>query len=108
MIDGEFRNFKWARAKKMMAKVGQFLESLKAFKAEEMSDKLIEKLTPIVNDPGIAYEVMMKKSDAAANLAAWVINIFGYNRIYVKVKPLMDSLEAARNNKQQALDKLAA
>jgi dynein heavy chain len=108
MIDGEFRNFKWARAKKMMAKVGQFLEALKAFKAEEMSDKLVEKLTPIVNDPDIAYDVMMKKSEAAANLAAWVINIFGYNRIYVKVKPLMDSLEQARNNKQAALDKLAS
>lgn len=38
---------------------------------------------------------MTKKSSAAANLCNWVINIVKYNSIYKKVKPLMESAEAA-------------
>jgi len=38
---------------------------------------------------------MMKKSQAAAYLAGWVINIVMYNTIFKKVKPLMESAEAA-------------
>jgi dynein heavy chain len=38
---------------------------------------------------------MTKKSIAAANLCNWVINIVTYNSIYKKVKPLMESSEAA-------------
>lgn len=38
---------------------------------------------------------MTKKSSAAANLCNWVINIVKYNSIFKKVKPLMESAEAA-------------
>merc|ERR1719421_1471879 len=50
---------------------------------------------------------MKGKSIAAANICNWVRNIFAYNRIYVKVKPLMDSLDAARATKAAALAQLA-
>jgi dynein heavy chain len=50
---------------------------------------------------------MIKKSSAAANLCNWVINIYRYNRIYIKVKPLMDSLNAAKESKKEAESKLA-
>ena len=33
----------------------------------------------------------MQSKSAAANLCTWP-NIYGFNRIYVKVKPLMDEL----------------
>merc|ERR1711968_416029 len=49
---------------------------------------------------------MAKKSAAAANLCTWVVNIYGYNRIYVKVEPLMRSLEAAQAAKAKALGEL--
>jgi dynein heavy chain, axonemal len=45
---------------------------------------------------------MLSKSAAAANLCTWVVNIYRFNRIYVKVKPLMDTLEAARASKAAA------
>lgn len=32
----------------------------------------------------------------------WVVNIYRFNRIYVKVKPLMDTLNAARASKAAA------
>jgi len=39
---------------------------------------------------------MLRKSNAAANLANWVINVVAYNDIYVEVEPLKKSAEAAR------------
>jgi dynein heavy chain len=107
MIENEFRNHKWDRAKKMMAKVDAFLIKLKEYKAENMSEQLVSKLEAIVNDPSFTYEIMLKKSSAAANLCSWVINTFRYNRIYIKVKPLMDALNEARGNRSAAEAQLA-
>ena len=73
-----------------------------------MEQRLIDKLAPYMEDPDFTQEVMSKKSDAAANLCAWVINIYTYNRIYVRVKPLMDALEAARTKKANAQASLDA
>jgi hypothetical protein len=42
----------------------------------------------LLNNSIFTYEVMLKKSSAAANLANWVINVVGYNDIYVVVEPL--------------------
>jgi dynein heavy chain len=40
---------------------------------------------------------MKKKSLAASYLAAYIINIIKYNSIFLKVKPLKESAEAAQN-----------
>lgn len=48
---------------------------------------------------------MKGKSVAAAYLCSWVVNIITYNSIYKKVKPLMDSAQAAE---QEAKDAEAA
>jgi len=45
---------------------------------------------------------------AAANLCNWVVNIVKFNRIYVKVKPLMERLDGARASKFAAETSLAA
>ena len=50
---------------------------------------------------------MKKKSSAAANLCTWVIAIVEYNSIYKKVKPLMDSSEAAEKLANEKLAELA-
>ncbi len=107
MIEGEYKNFKWDRAKKMMSNVEQFLQSLKTFDAENMGDNLIAKLEPICNKPTFTYEAMQKKSFAAANLCNWVTNIYKYNRIFVKVKPLMEKLDNAQRDKAEAEAELA-
>ena len=60
----------------------------------------------VANTAGLSSKDMQKKSQAASNLWDWVTNIYAYNRIYVKVKPLMERLEEARANKQKAMDKL--
>lgn len=57
-----------------------------AFRGEDISEDEIKKLEPIVGDEGFTVENMKSKSAAAANLCSWVISIYTYNRIYVKVK----------------------
>lgn len=56
-----------------------------AFRGEDITEDEIKKLEPIVGDEGFTVENMKSKSAAAANLCSWVISIYTYNRIYVKV-----------------------
>lgn len=57
-----------------------------AFRGEDITEDEIKKLEPIVGDEGFTVENMKSKSAAAANLCSWVISIYTYNRIYVKVR----------------------
>ena len=107
LVEHEYKNHKWDRAKKMMANVDQFKTQLQEFRGEDISEEEIKKVEVFTNNPEFTIENMNTKSAAAGNLATWVINIYGFNRIYVKVKPLMDSLEAAKASKAAADASLA-
>ena len=108
LIDGEYKNHKWDRAKKMMKDINKFLIRLKEFDMKDIEEKVIKGLEPLLAKEEFNYDVMLKKSSAAANLCNWVLNVYKFNRIYVKVKPLMDSLEQARATKAAAEGDLAA
>lgn len=73
---------------------------------EDITEEEVSMLQKYVSDPDFTQEKMASKSAAAANLCTWVVNIYNFNRIYVRVKPLMDSLEAARRSKADALARL--
>ena len=107
MLEGEFKAAEnWARAKKMMADVGAFLAALERFDAKRMSEDLIARLEPYVQAEGFTEGEMRAKSSAAANLCSFVVNVFAFNRIYVKVKPLMDALDAAQKDRAEAQEQL--
>jgi dynein heavy chain len=72
-----------------------------------MTEDEVKKLEPFLANEMFDVKVMEGKSMAAANLCNWVINIHRFNRIYVKVKPLMDQLEDARAKKAAAEESLA-
>ncbi|GBG28212.1 Dynein heavy chain 2, axonemal [Hondaea fermentalgiana] len=107
MIKNEKRNFSWDNAKRMMNNTDKFKQSLEEYDAKNIPEDLIERIAPIVSDADFTFEKLAKKSSAAANMANWVINICAYNKIYKKVKPLMDRLEAARASKEDAMADLA-
>ena len=108
LIEREYKNFKWDRAKKMMANVDQFKSKLQAYRGEDMTEDEVKRLEPFLANELFSVKIMEGKSMAAANLCNWVVNIYKFNRIYVKVKPLMDQLEAARAAKAAAEASLAA
>jgi len=74
----------------MMKPPQNFIDSLKAYDKDGISDKMKADLKTgeLLNNSIFTYEVMLKKSSAAANLANWVINVVAYNDIYVVVEPL--------------------
>ena len=96
------------RAKKMMANVDAFKKKLAEYKGENMTEQEVNLLQKFVKDEMFTPEKMASKSAAASNLCTWVVNTFSFNRIYVKVKPLMDSLENARASKTLAMESFNA
>jgi dynein heavy chain len=109
MIKFEKKDFSWENAKKMMAKVDQFKDTLEQYskKATDIPDDVIARVTPFLEDPEFTFERMRTKSAAAANLVNWVVNILAFNSIYKRVKPLMDSLDVATKSKKKAEEDLA-
>jgi len=109
MLRNEKKDFSWENAKKMMAKVDQFKDTLEQYskKATDIPEDVITRVTPLLEDQDFTYERMRTKSSAAANLANWVINIIAFNGIYKRVKPLMDSLDVATKSKRKAEEDLS-
>jgi len=64
-------------------------------------------LKPIMAQEFFTKEIMMGKSQAAAFLCAWVINIVIYNTIFKKVKPLKDAADFAQNTAETKQAELA-
>jgi dynein heavy chain len=92
----------------MMNPPQNFLDSLKAFDKDGITQKQKDDLkTPeLLNNPVFTYEIMTKKSSAAANLANWVINVVKYNDIYVVVEPLKKSAEASKKEADEKGEEL--
>ncbi|KAG1695800.1 hypothetical protein DVH05_019139 [Phytophthora capsici] len=109
MIKKETKNFSWDNAKKMMAKVDVFKQSLEQYDKENIPLDVVARVEPLIQeDPNFNYEKMKSKSVAAANLCVWVVNIISFHQVFVRVKPLMDTLEKARQTKAEADTELAA
>ncbi|POM77511.1 Dynein heavy chain, partial [Phytophthora palmivora] len=109
MVKKETKNFSWDNAKKMMAKVDVFKQSLEQYDKENIPPEVVARVEPLIQeDPNFNYEKMKSKSVAAANLCVWVVNIISFHQVFVRVKPLMDTLEKARQTKTEADIELAA
>jgi dynein heavy chain len=104
LLDGEpNKNLKWEKAKKMMASVDAFKQRLMDKKGENLTEDEVKRVQALMQKEPQFFDVgvMVGKSKAAANLCRWVVNLITFNQIYVKVKPLMESLDAARLLKAQ-------
>jgi dynein heavy chain len=90
----------------MMGNPKNFLDQVKSYDGENIPEKSLTDVAPILAKDMFTYENMLKKSSAAANLCKWVINIVRYNTIYKKVKPLMESADAAEKLANEKLAEL--
>ena len=109
----------WKAAQMMMSPPPKFLEQMMGFK-----QKIDDGLVPKSNFPNIQellklehfdVEIQRKKSNAAAGLTDFIININVYNDINENVEPMRlaaseatEQLESAINAKESALSKKAA
>ena len=97
LLKGEKKNFAWQNAQKMLKDPPKFLDEIIAYDGREIDQWILDQLAPIVEKDFFNFEKMLGKSQAAAYLCKWVVNIVRFNSIYKRVKPLMDSAEAAES-----------
>jgi len=90
----------------MMNNPNKFKEEAYNFKGEDIEDWKLEMCKQYTSKPTFSYEAMITVSSAAANICKWAINILDYNRVYKKVKPLMDKAAEAEAEVKQAEGKL--
>uniref|UniRef100_A0A7S3JKK7 Uncharacterized protein n=1 Tax=Euplotes harpa TaxID=151035 RepID=A0A7S3JKK7_9SPIT len=102
MLRGEKRNYSWQNAQKMMNNPQKFIEEIKEFDGRDIDEGILAKIAPIRAEPFFTFDVMKGKSQAAAYLCLYVVNIINFNSIYKNVKPLMDSAEAAQKAQKEA------
>jgi dynein heavy chain len=107
ILKGEKKNHAWTNAQKMMNNPKQFIDFVKSYDGDNIADWILKDINPIIESEGFNYENMLKKSGAAANLCNWVVNIIKYNSIFKRVKPLMESSDAAEKLANEKLAELA-
>jgi len=107
LLKNEKKKLDWKGAQKMMSNPAQFIEDVKTFNANEIPDQSLNNVQALIDLPFFNFETMIGKSKAAANLCNWVVNCVRYNRIYVKVAPLMEKVREATETKENAEAALA-
>ncbi|XP_037134453.1 dynein heavy chain 9, axonemal [Syngnathus acus] len=97
----------WKAAKVMMAKVDTFLDSLIRFKKESIPETCLNAIQPYLQDPEFQPELIASKSNAAAGLCSWVLNIVKFYKVYCEVEPKRQALSKANAELAAAQGKLA-
>jgi dynein heavy chain len=91
----------------MMNQPQRFMDELLEYNKEEIDDWIVNDLKPILAQPYFNESEMKGKSVAASYICAWVVNVIKYNSVYKKVKPLMETLESAKNEVETKTAELA-
>ena len=79
LLKGEKKNHSWEQAQKMFENPKQFIELLFSFDVDGIEQWQIDALKPIIDQDFFTKEIMMPKSEAAAYLCHWVLNMLDYN-----------------------------
>ncbi|XP_030257300.1 dynein axonemal heavy chain 9 [Sparus aurata] len=98
----------WKAAKVMMAKVDAFLDSLINFNKENIPEACLKAIQPYLQDPEFQPDLVASKSNAAAGLCSWVLNIVKFYEVYCEVEPKRQALSKANAELAAAQEKLAA
>ncbi|XP_068439704.1 dynein axonemal heavy chain 9 isoform X3 [Clinocottus analis] len=96
----------WKAAKVMMAKVDAFLDSLINFNKEKIPETCLKAIQPYLQDPEFQPDLVASKSNAAAGLCSWVLNIVKFYQVYCEVEPKRQALSKANAELAAAQEKL--
>ncbi|XP_068610643.1 dynein axonemal heavy chain 9 [Brachionichthys hirsutus] len=98
----------WKASKVMMAKVDAFLDGLINFNKENIPEACLKSIQPYLQDPEFKPDLVASKSNAAAGLCSWVLNIVKFYQVYCEVEPKRQALKKANAELAAAQEKLAA
>ena len=85
----------WESAKKMMSAPKQFLDQLKGYDKNNISDAMHKKLKKFTNDPKFTPENIGKKSFAGKSICTWVVAMDKYSDVRKVVLPKQEALTKA-------------
>eukprot|EP00466_Bigelowiella_natans_P016290 jgi/Bigna1/92928/estExt_fgenesh1_pm.C_1000004 len=97
----------WKSGKKLLGNPGALIEELKNFDGRSIPEDRVAKADKLIAKEVFTVETMMNKSEAAANLCGWVINIVRFYKVYKDVAPKMKALEEAQARAKAAADQVA-
>ncbi|ETO26653.1 hypothetical protein RFI_10483 [Reticulomyxa filosa] len=99
----EKKDHTWKRAQAMMKNVDQFKRELENFNANEIDEEILKLCQPILALDYFNAESMTKISQAAANLATWIVATVQYNEIYKNVAPKIAASNEASSQHAEAM-----
>ena len=99
---GETKSFTWELAVRAMGNVPQFKKRLEGTDGRRIPEVVINRVGPILAHREFDPPAIIRRSNAAGNLATWVDNLVTYNRIFKEVEPLMHAKAAAEAEKKRA------
>ena len=97
----------WKACKIMMGNVGQFLDDLINYDKENIPAANLKEAKKYIATEGFNAENVAGKSQAAAGLCAWVVNIVMFYEVFCDVAPKRLALQQAETQLKNAQDKLA-
>ncbi|GFR19443.1 dynein beta chain, ciliary [Trichonephila clavata] len=106
--DGKIpKDLSWRAAKLTMSKVDNFLDSLINFDKDNIHENSLRAVQTYLKSPEFKPEVVIGKSQAAAGLCSWVINVLKYYEVFCDVEPKRKALAEANAEYNVAKEKLA-
>ena len=91
----------WSKSQKIVKNYKKLLDQLENYNKENVSDATIAKITPYLNDPNFAPEVIRSASSAAEGLCKWVIAIIKFDEVYKAITPKRIALAEAEETVRQ-------
>ena len=76
------------------------------YEKENIRQSILDALQPYLNNPQFDPEFVKSKSEAAAGLCSWVINVVRYYEVYCDVEPKRNALKAANEQLREAKERL--
>lgn len=101
------KNRGWKEGKLIMSNVGQFLDDLINYDKENIPKENLKETKKYLLDPNFNGDFVAGKSNAAAGLCNWVVNIVMFYEVFCDVEPKRIALAAAEATLKAAQEKLA-
>ncbi|KAM8946996.1 dynein axonemal heavy chain 9 [Pelodytes ibericus] len=98
----------WKVARGIMNKVDGFLDALVNFNKEHIHENCMKSIQPYLQDPEFKPDFIASKSQAAAGLCSWVINIVKFYEVFCEVEPKRQALNKANAELAAAEEKLGS
>jgi dynein heavy chain len=76
----------WASAKMVLGDVN-FLKTLQNYDTDNISDKMINQITPYIENPDFNPKIVATQSKVAKSMCMWVRAVHSYSLVYRIVEP---------------------